>query len=150
MTRGQVSMIQKIKKVALPLVLVLVVGAGTFYLGTFYQKARTAATMGMRGQFGNLQRPDGADGLQRRFFDQQQGRPFTGEIIAKDEKSITIKLRDGSSKIIMLPDKATIRKFTDGTKDDLKQGEQVFVTGEENSDGSVTANTVQIGNLGIQ
>jgi hypothetical protein len=141
-------MIQKVKKVALPLLLVLVIGAGTFYLGTLYQKSRAVTMMGLRGQLGNAQRPDGADGLVRRFS-QEQGRPFNGQIISTDEKSITIQLRDGSSKIVMLPDKAIIRKFTDGSKDDLRQGEQVFVTGEENSDGSVTANTVQIGNLGM-
>jgi len=141
-------MIQKIKKIALPLLVVLVVGTGTFYLGISYQKSRAVSLMGPRGQFGNAQGPGGADGLARRF-NQEQGRPFAGQIIGKDEASITIKLRDGSSKIVMLPDKATIRKFTTGSQEDLKQGEQVFVTGEENSDGSITANVVQIGTFGM-
>ncbi|MCL6560647.1 MAG: hypothetical protein K6U74_18005 [Firmicutes bacterium] len=139
---------QTLKKVVLPILLVLVVGVGTFYLGVWYQKSQAASIMGSRGRFDNTQ-GQSAGNQARRFFGQGQGRPFAGEIISKDSKSITIKLRDGSSKIVMLPDKATIRKFTAGSREDLKQGGQVLVIGEENADGSITASTVQIGPMGM-
>jgi len=97
------------------------------------------------GQFGDMRGPGSAGGLPRRAFSPDQGRPVAGEIIEKDEKSITIKLQDGSSKIVMLPGNTEIRKVTAGSRNDLKQGERVFVVGKENSDGSVTASIVQIG-----
>lgn len=67
-----------------------------------------------------------------------------GEIIAKDEKSITIKLRDGGSKIIFLSGTTAINKSATGTIDDLKVGTQVTATGTINTDGSVSAQMVQI------
>jgi hypothetical protein len=67
-----------------------------------------------------------------------------GEIIAADEKSITVKLQDGSSKIVLLSDKTEINKTASTTKEDLKVGEKVAAFGTENSDGSVTAQSVQL------
>ncbi|MEW6447304.1 MAG: hypothetical protein AB1426_04330 [Bacillota bacterium] len=143
-------MTEKIKKVALPLVIALLVGAGGFFLGMWYQKSQAAGLGRPAGLFGSMRGAGGTDGLQRRAFNPGQGRPVAGEIIEKDEKSITIKLQDGSSKIVLLPGNTEFRKTTAGSQEDLKQGERVFVVGKENSDGSITANTVQIGAFGLQ
>jgi ribosomal protein S1 len=67
-----------------------------------------------------------------------------GEIIGVDEKSITVKMQDGSSRIVILSEKTEINKAASGTKDDLKVGERVAVFGQENSDGSVTAQNIQL------
>ncbi len=72
------------------------------------------------------------------------GRPISGEILSSDDKSITVKLQDGSSKIVLLSDKTQINKATSVTKLDLKSGEKVAVFGSENSDGSVTAQNIQL------
>lgn len=64
--------------------------------------------------------------------------------ISSDDKSITVKLQDGSSKIVLLTDTTSISKSTEGSKSDLKTGEKVAVFGTENSDGSVTAQNVQL------
>lgn len=64
--------------------------------------------------------------------------------LASDDKSITVKLQDGSSKIILITDKTVINKAAEATKDDLKGGEKVAVFGEINSDGSVTAQNIQL------
>ena len=72
------------------------------------------------------------------------GRPVVGEIISLDDKSITVKLQDGSSKIILLPESVTVSKTDSGSKADLKNGINVGIIGTENQDGSITAQNVQI------
>ena len=73
-----------------------------------------------------------------------------GEIIAKDASSITVKLRgtqsDGSagSKIIFLSDSTQVTKSAQGSTTDLSIGTQVSVFGTTNTDGSVSAQSVQI------
>lgn len=73
-----------------------------------------------------------------------------GEIIAKDANSITVKLRgsqtDGSagSKIIFLSDTTQVTKSAEGSTTDLSIGTQVTAFGTQNSDGSVSAQSVQI------
>jgi hypothetical protein len=86
----------------------------------------------------------GANNPYRRFFN-QGGRPVSGQIISQDDKSITLKLNDGSTKIVILSNKTEISKATTGTKADLKNGERVMAIGTQNSDGSITANLVSIG-----
>ncbi len=87
----------------------------------------------------------GSGGAGRRFAPGQgNNRPVTGEIISVDGKSITVKLPDGSSKIILVSDKIQINKAKPALKTDLKTGEKVAVFGTTNSDGSVTAMNIQL------
>lgn len=71
-------------------------------------------------------------------------RPVTGEVISSDAASITVKLPDGSSKIVIVNDKTQINKADVATKADVIVGTKVAVFGTENQDGSVTAQSVQI------
>ena len=77
------------------------------------------------------------------------GGMINGEILAKDNTSITLKLRDGGSKIVFYTDKTTIAKTVDGILDDLAVGKQVNVIGTTNPDGSVSAQSVQIRTVSI-
>ena len=70
--------------------------------------------------------------------------PINGEIISMDDKSVTIKLTDGGSKIVFFSDATTVGKVTDGTIADLSVGTQVMANGTSNSDGSITAKSIQI------
>ncbi|MDP3794101.1 MAG: DUF5666 domain-containing protein [Candidatus Uhrbacteria bacterium] len=125
-------------KLILPIIVALMVGGGSFYGGMQYAKSQTpnqaqAFTDARRGRG-----PGGGD----------QGRGgggFTnGEIVSKDETGLTIKLRDGGSKIILLASTTRVGKMTDGSLDDLAPGANVTVTGTANADGSITASQIQI------
>ena len=127
------------KSIIITIVLALVVGAGAFYGGMRYQGSRQPAFL---RQFRGSQ---GTGMGQGQFQGNRQGfRPVNGEIISSDDKSITVKLQDGSSKIVLLTDKTEINKAAEATKEDLKIGEKVAAFGQENSDGSVTAQSIQL------
>ena len=135
----------KNQKIIIPaaILLVFLVGAGGFFGGMQYQKTKRPAVgdfQAMRGEFRSGELPQGVGGRL-----QGQGRPVSGEIIGKDEESITVKLPDGSSRIIFVGDDTQINKSAPGTKDDLTEGTPVFVIGSENSDGSLTATSIQVG-----
>lgn len=121
----------------LAIVLLLVGLAAGFFGGMQYQKSQRSATFGQAGnQTGQFtRRANGQNGA---------NRPVAGDIISADEKSITVKLQDGSSKIVLVPDSAQINKAATATKSDLKTGERVAVFGTQNSDGSVTAQNIQL------
>lgn len=126
------------KLIIIIVVLLILVGGGSFFAGTKYQQGR-------RGQFAG--QFSGQQGDHTNQFRQGSGlglRPVSGEIIGQDDKSITVKLQDGSSKIVLLSNTTTISKSADATKADLKVGEKVATFGTENSDGSITAQNVQI------
>lgn len=121
------------------LVTLVIVGVGAFYGGMTYAKSQTPA----RGQFangqfmGNGQLPGGS-------IRGGNGGFTAGEVISKDETSITIKMQDGSTKIVLIGSSVQVMKSATGSIDDLTVGTQVTITGSANSDGSVTAQSVQI------
>jgi hypothetical protein len=76
---------------------------------------------------------------------QRTGQNFVlGQVISKDEKSLTIKLADGSTKIVFLSQSTQITKATEGSIEDIEIGKEISVTGTQNEDGSLTARTIQI------
>ncbi len=68
----------------------------------------------------------------------------SGNVISSDGKSLTIGLRAGGSQIVFLSDSTTVLKSVSGAPTDLASGQQVVITGTPNSDGSLTATSVQI------
>jgi hypothetical protein len=72
------------------------------------------------------------------------GRPVNGQIISTDDKSFTVKMQDGSSKIGIVSDQTQYNQSQQASKTDLKVGDTVIAIGTTNSDGSVTASNVQL------
>jgi hypothetical protein len=121
----------------------IVFGGGGFYGGMFFGKSQTPGRL-PNGQFVAGVRDGSGNALMRR-----QGSNFVnGDVIAKDDKSITVQNRDGGSKIIFFSDKTTITKSASGTKEDLAEGTTVIATGTANSDGTMTAQNIQIAPAG--
>lgn len=127
-------------------VVIGIVAVGTsFYGGTVYAKGNQPSG---RGNFqGQFQGREGMGGM-RGPGGMGMGGFTAGEIISKDATSITIKMQDGSTKIVLVGTNVQVMKSAQGTADDLVVGSQVTVTGSSNSDGSVTAESVQIRSAG--
>ncbi len=120
--------------------LAVIVGGLAFFGGMKFQESRVATTGNRMGQFQRFGQM-GASGMGQMRFG---GGGVIGEILSMDDKSMTVKLDDGSSKIVLLPDNTIVSKTDTGAKSDLKTGVRVGVFGTSNSDGTVTAQNVQL------
>lgn len=130
--------------VVIALVALLVGGGLGFFGGMRYQKSQRAPGFGQfaNGQFGGR---GGAGGNSTRGGSAfGRGGGVVGDILSVDASSITVKLPDGSSKIVLLTGSTSINKAAAGSKSDLVVGTRVAAFGATNSDGSVTATNVQI------
>jgi hypothetical protein len=137
------------------LIIVIIVAAGAFYGGVFYQKNQRPSFAGGAGSFAGRRFGSGGAG----GFQGGQGvagangapamMPVRGQIVSTGNDSITVKMQDGSSKIVNLTGQTKINKTTSGAVSDLKSGTTVTAIGTSNSDGSVTAQDVMIGNGGV-
>jgi len=138
------------KIVPVVIVAVVIVGCATFFCGMKYATGKGQGKLSNKNgaqNFANLS----AEERQQRFGQNsgrmgggQAGNMVSGEILSKDDKSITVKLRDGGSKIIFFSDSTEISKFDKGAATDLETGKTVVVSGQTNQDGSVTAKTIQL------
>ncbi len=68
----------------------------------------------------------------------------SGEITKIDATSMTVGLQSGGSKLVFFSSSTQVMKTESGNAEDLKEGEQVFVTGQTNADGSVSASSIQL------
>src|SRR5438552_16942130 len=107
------------QKMILITVAVAIIAAGAgFFGGTKFGVTQAAS---QRDQFRMMNGQNGGR------FGGMGGRGVIGEIVSKDDKSITVKMADGSTKIVLFSDSTSINKATEGTKDDLKEGVRVAV-----------------------
>lgn len=126
------------------IVVAVIVAAIAFFGGMKYQQSHAFArnanqafgqNFGRRGQNGQSARAGGRGGF---------GGANLGEIVSMDADSVTIKLQDGSSKIINLSSSTTYSKTDTASKSDLKTGDRIAAFGMSNSDGSITAQNIQV------
>src|SRR3989339_12106 len=126
-------------------VVVIAVGAGSFYAGMKYGQSQRASRAGtFTRQFNGNSGPNGAAGADGQRVRINGGGFTIGEILSKDDKSITVKLADGGSKIVFYSDSTVVSKSATTTMQDLTVGENVMVSGTTNQDGSISAQMVQI------
>ena len=141
------------KKYIAVIVVVLAVGIGAFYGGMMYGKSQSCAQSTLRNSLPGGQN-FGGQNFQRGTTGRNGGAGgglISGQIIAKDNQSITVEFRNSSStssasstKIVFLSGSTPIMKSVNGTADDLTPGTNVTITGTANSDGSITAQSIQI------
>jgi hypothetical protein len=128
------------KKIIGAVLFVVIVAGGAFYAGTVYGKGGGRSM----GQFGPTNVAFNGNGQFRGGTGARGSGLTAGDIISKDASGVTIKMQDGSTKIIVLAPSTTITKSAAGTLEDLTVGTSVAITGTTNSDSSVTAQMVQI------
>lgn len=128
-------------KPAVIIAIVVGVGAVSFYGGIQYQKSQSSSGRNgfTNGQFGSG-RTGTATGARR----MGNGQPVSGEIVNIDETSLTVKMADGSSRIVLFSDKTIFNKTATVSKSELKVGERVGVFGTSNTDGSISAQNIQL------
>jgi hypothetical protein len=141
--RGEVNKMKK-NDILITIILVVVVGAVAFFGGMKYQE---------NTQTGGSRQFQAGQGQRAEMMGQQSGntmgrngfRPVSGEIISiNGESSVTVKLSDGSTKIVLLSSSTAVDKTSVASKSDLKVGEKVAAFGQANSDGSITAQNIQL------
>jgi len=122
------------------IIIIGIIAGGAFYWGMLYGKTQSAKTPFTAGNFQGV-RANRA-GVNGNFV--------TGNIISKDGNSITVQLpNNAGSKIIFYSDATQVSKTISGTSADLMAGETVITTGTTNSDGSITAQSIQIRPAGL-
>jgi hypothetical protein len=131
------------KNLIITIIIVLAVGGGAFYGGMKYAGSKSPSANLAQGARQFNQRAGVGTGTGAR----NGGAGFvSGDVIKKDATSITVKMPDGSTKIIFVPDTAKVQMSVDGKLTDVAIGKTVIVNGNTNSDGSVTASNIQIRN----
>ena len=134
------------KTIIIASIAVVLVGGGAFYGGVKYGQSNSS----QRGSFQNLSAEERQQRIQQAGIGGRAvngagiGGLTAGEVISKDEQSITLNLRDGGSKIVFYSASVEISKFASGTMSDVAVGASVMVTGKTNTDGSVTAELIQL------
>lgn len=130
------------KTVIFSVIAIILVGGGAFFGGMKYQQSKLTRFNGNGGRMvfnANGQPRQGGLGQNRQNF-----RPVNGQITNVDEKSLTVKMADGSSRIVLLSNSTQLLKSQEANREDLKVGETVMAVGTENADGSITAQNIQI------
>jgi hypothetical protein len=123
--------------IVVAVILVIVAAAGGFFAGLMYQKNQTPA-------FGTTSRGNFAGRFGQNGQNSAAFRPVRGQVLSMNNNSLTVKMSDGSTKIVVLSTSTAFMQSTKASLGDIKTGDTVNVVGTQNSDGSVTAQDIQI------
>ena len=133
----------KKNQILITAIVAVIVGAAAFFGGMQFQKSQRPnfATFTRQGeQGGNVRFGNG----QRGRFGPNGGNSVIGEVVSVDPTGVTVKMQDGSTKIVVVSSSTSINKSDAGSKSDLKEGITIAAFGTSNSDGSITAQGIQI------
>ncbi len=124
------------KKKSVVIVVGILLAVGIFYGGFAFGSSKAAApASGTRNQ--NF---SGA----RMMMQGNRANLVIGNIISKDDTSITISMPTGGSRIVFISPTTAVMKSVAGSLDDLKVGNTVTVQGNTNSANGITADSIQI------
>jgi hypothetical protein len=120
------------------LISIIVSGGVGYYIGTHKQATPTR----MQGAFGQ----GGAGQGQRGGFARGgvNSNMINGDVVSLSDNILTVKGRDGGSRVVLFTGTTKVTKSVTGERGDVKEGSSVLIIGAQNTDGSVTAESVQI------
>jgi len=139
MSKGGENMKNKNMMILVAVVLIIVAAAGGFFGGMMYQKNQIPSLGAAAGRGSYAGRFGAQGGQSAAAF-----RPVRGQVLDMSANSLTVKMSDGSTKIVVLSASTAFMQSTKAALSDIKTGNTVNVVGTANSDGSVTAQQVQI------
>jgi len=129
-------------------VVVLAVGAGSFWAGMAFGESRANQARqrlfqerfgGQGGQFpGPFRTPQPGQGGAERF-----AGGILGTIEAVEGDALVITTQEGAIRV-RITDTTLVEKYTTVAIGDLESGERVAVSGTRNEDGSYTARSIQV------
>lgn len=124
------------------IIVAVITGSIGFLAGDYYRKSKTPSNFRGQRQFANGQgqRPSTGNSTGRAGM-----QPVAGEITAVDDQTLTIKTQNGDSKIVVYSDSTKINKTETASKDDLSTGSEVMVLGNQDDNGTITAQTISLG-----
>ena len=126
------------------LVVAVVCGGVGYKVGSFGKPFGSAQGM-LRTRGGGMMQGQGPSAGSEQARQAGQGRRHTeGEILSIDDKGVTVKLADGSSKIVLFSDSTTYALSSAVDKSKVVVGQKVDIVGDPNTDGSVSASEVRI------
>lgn len=140
------------KKIIPFVAIIIVIAGGAFYGGMKYGESKVSPSNFSRQGLQDLSEEDRQQLFQGNIGESLRGGTareagagfLNGEVIDKDEQSLTLRTMDGSSKIIFFSGSTEISKTAEGLVSDIEIGKQITISGEQNSDGSYTAKTIQL------
>ena len=120
------------------LIIIAVAGYGGFKYG------QNNSGASQQSQSTSASGPFGSQGGSRGGRGGVGGGMTAGDIVKRDDQSLTLQLRDGSSKIVWFATSTEISKMTAGSVGDLISGGSIAVSGSVSPDGSIVAKAIQI------
>lgn len=144
------------KKIIINIASAIIIGGISFYAGVKYGQGKNlTVNRNANGNWANLSNEErqarmqaGAANIGRQAgglrANGNNNGVAMGEILAKDDKSVTLKLRDGGSKIVFFSATTQITKSAAGAPSDLEVGENLIANGTANQDGTINAQSIQI------
>ncbi|MDO8469981.1 MAG: hypothetical protein Q7S84_03120 [bacterium] len=153
------------KQIITSVVAAVVFGAVGFWTGMSYGKSLVTAVPtnlhaggflgasgGGTGTGGPARTTDGVQSGGQRFVGRgaagmgggTAGGFLAGEVVSKDASSVTVKLRDGGSRVVFISTSTQVLASRPGTLNDVMVGEELTIQGITNADGSISAQSIQV------
>lgn len=126
------------KTIIFSIIILIIAASSSFYGGMIYAQSKS------RNNFQERFQQTGVPSNGEKVNNFQNSGFVSGEIISKDNESITVKLKNGGSKIIFYSDSTEIKKMADALIEDIDIGKNVNINGDANQDGSIIAKLIQI------